>query len=276
MADNLPIFISPAQLDEARQRPDVQVVAVADAEHYARVRIPGALHIRAADFVASEPPVAGLLPDADTLARVFSAAGLRNDAHIVAYDHGQFTPAARLLYTLHAMGHEAISLLDGGLEAWQTDGFELDSGDFRGPTPANFQVAQQSRRIADHDWIRHHLEDADSQFIDVRSAAEYGGTDVRSAHGGHIPGAILLDWRELLGPDGRLKPEAELRALLASRGITAETESVLYCQSHMRSSFTYLVFLMLGHTRVRGYPGAWSDWGNREDTPISTADPEQD
>lgn len=276
MADNLPMFISPAQLDAARARADVQVVAVADRDAHARLRIPGALHIAAADFVAEQSPVVGLLPDDETLARAFSDAGLRNDAHIVAYDHGKFTPAARLLYTLHVMGHEALSLLDGGLTAWQADGFELDSGDFTPPAPSGFRAAQHTERVADHDWIRGHLDDPGTRLIDVRSADEYRGSDVRSARGGHIPGAVSLDWREFLQDDGRLKPEDELRSLLADRGVSAENESVHYCQSHMRSSFTYLVFLMLGHTRVRGYPGAWSDWGNREDTPISTADPEQD
>ncbi|MCW9021808.1 MAG: sulfurtransferase, partial [Sedimenticola sp.] len=24
----------------------------------------------------------------------------------------------------------------------------------------------------------------------------------------------------------------------------------------------------LGFPRVKGYPGSWSDWGNRQDTPV--------
>lgn len=273
MAKNLPLFITPAQLDAARQRSDVQLVAVADADTHAQLRIPGSLRVALTDFVTSRPPVAGLLPDDDTLARVFGAAGLSSDAHIVAYDHVVGTQAARLLYTLHTIGHEATSILDGGLNAWRADGFDLDRGEITPPAPGTFEITPNAQRIGDRGWISEHLDDDDLCIIDVRSAAEYVGSDVRSARGGHIPGAIHFDWRELLQSDGRLKPETELRAIVAEHGISPENASVSYCQSHMRSSFTYLVLRLLGHDKARGYPGAWSDWGNRDDTSVSTSAP---
>src|SRR5699024_3511434 len=145
---------------------------------------------------------------------------------------------------------------------------ELDSGLPEAPEAGHFDIHWQDGRIADHDWIAAHLDDDNTRIVDVRSAAEYAGADVRSARGGHVPGAIHLDWREFLQADGRLKPEADLQALVAAHGITPGHDSVMYCQSHMRSSFTFLVLRLLGHDKVRGYPGAWSDWGNRDDTPI--------
>ena len=47
-----------------------------------------------------------------------------------------------------------------------------------------------------------------------------------------------------------------------------DAEIVVYCQTHHRSSHTFMVLRHLGYERVRGYPGAWSDWGNRQDTPV--------
>src|SRR5699024_166198 len=138
------------------------------------------------------------------------------------------------------------------------------------PAAGRFEVHWQHELIADHLWIEAHLEDDDVQVIDVRSAEEYSGVDARSARGGHVPGAIHFDWRHLLQNNGRLKPEAELREVLAGNGISADKDSVLYCQTHMRSSYALLVLRLLGFTRTRGYPGAWSDWGNRDDTPVAT------
>jgi len=268
MAETLPLFIDALTLNSVLDEAGVQVVAVDSARDYAQAHIPGALQISMADFTASAPPVAGLLPDEAALREVFSDTGLRNDAHIVAYDRAGDGQAARLLYTLDAMGHGAISLLDGGLGAWHAAGLPLENGAPQAGA-STFSVERQPDRIADKAWIQAHLDDPDTAFLDVRSAAEYAGDDVRSARGGHIPGAVSLDWNLLKGPDGRLRPRAELLQLIASHDIESERDIVNYCQSHVRSSYSYLVLKYLGFDKVRGYPGAWSDWGNDDSTPVS-------
>jgi rhodanese-related sulfurtransferase len=75
-----------------------------------------------------------------------------------------------------------------------------------------------------------------------------------------------------LTPDGnlRLKPAEELRPLLEVAGVTPDREVIAYCQTHHRSSHTYVVLKSLGYPRIKGYPGAWSEWGNLPDTPIET------
>ena len=268
MSETLPLFVDARTLQDRLGDADIQVVAVDSASDYANAHIPGALQITMADFTASSAPVAGLLPSDDALRDVFSDTGLRNDAHIVAYDRAGDGQAARLLYTLDAMGHSAISLLDGGLAAWHQAGLPLENGAPQAGA-SRFTVERQPERIADRQWIKAHLDDPDTGFLDVRSAAEYAGQDVRSARGGHIPGAVSLDWNLFKGADGRLRPRSELLELVASHDVQSGREIVNYCQSHVRSSYSYLVLKYLGFDKVRGYPGAWSDWGNADDTPVS-------
>lgn len=267
MSTSLPLFVDAQTLSAHLGDPGIQIIAVDSPRDYATAHIPGALQIAMPDFTASAPPVAGLLPDDTRLADVFSDAGLRNDAHIVAYDRAGDGQAARLLYTLDVMGHAAISLLDGGLAAWHEAGLGLEDGPPQAGA-SRFTVARRPEGIADRDWIEAHLHDPTVGFLDVRSAPEYHGDDVRSARGGHIPGAVNIDWNQLKGNDGRLRPRAELQELLTRQGVTADRDIVNYCQSHVRSSYTYLVLKHLGYEQVRGYPGAWSDWGNAQDTPV--------
>jgi thiosulfate/3-mercaptopyruvate sulfurtransferase len=269
MTAALPLFVDARTLSEHLGDPDIQIVAVDSPNDYANAHIPGALQITMADFTASTPPVAGLLPDDERLAEAFSDAGLRNEAHIVAYDRAGDGQAARLLYTLDVMGHGAISLLDGGLAAWHQAGLALEDGSPQAGA-SDFTVARQPEGIADRGWIETHLDNSSVGFLDARSQAEYAGDDVRSARGGHIPGAINLDWNQLKDSDGRLRARDELVELLANQGVQADQEIVNYCQSHVRSSYTYLVLKHLGFDKVRGYPGAWSDWGNAPDMPVET------
>ena len=68
----------------------------------------------------------------------------------------------------------------------------------------------------------------------------------------------------------RLKDDNSLFRLLEERGIHRDNEVIVYCQTHHRSSHTWFVLKHLGFEKVLGYPGAWSEWGNLNDTPVET------
>ena len=103
-----------------------------------------------------------------------------------------------------------------------------------------------------------------------RSAAEYSGRDKRAERAGRIPGAMNLNW--VIAMDQRRKmrvqQEGELRRMLSSLGVTADKEIIVYCQTHHRSSHTYIMLKALGFPNVKAYPGSWAEWGNSPDTPI--------
>ena len=88
--------------------------------------------------------------------------------------------------------------------------------------------------------------------------------------GGHIPGAVNFNWTDAFDPAN--PPSVSDLGALAERfegmGITPDKEIVLYCHTHTRSSHTYMLLKQLGYQNLKGYPGAWSDWGNDPDTPI--------
>ncbi|MGH8530270.1 MAG: sulfurtransferase, partial [Nevskiales bacterium] len=137
------------------------------------------------------------------------------------------------------------------------------------PAPSDYHAKLAATNAVDKNFILQNL--GKLKLLDTRTPAEFGGTDVRAAKAGHIPGAKNLDWTLAMdrANNFKLKPEAELRALLAERGITSGDEIVAYCQTHHRSAHTYTWLKALGY-RVKGYPGAWSDWGNDPATPVET------
>jgi thiosulfate/3-mercaptopyruvate sulfurtransferase len=267
--------VAPAQVDarlSAAQPP--LIVDMRKAEEFAAGHVPGAVHLSYDDIVRGEPPVDGLLPLPTTLARLFGALGLSADRDVIAYDDEGNGKAGRLVWTLYAVGHAAPAvIMDGGFAAWCERGFAVQS-EAAPIRPKRYEFAVQQGlgldSIADGEWIAEHLHDPAVRFLDVRTPAEYRGEDVRSARGGHIPGAVNFNW--VLTQDAQrhkaLRPRDELLVELAVAGITPDQEVVAYCQTHQRSSHTFVVLKWLGFTRVRGYPGAWSDWGNAVDTPV--------
>lgn len=262
----LALIVEPADLYERLPEPGLLIVDMNPLEHYQQAHIPDAVQLDYSAIVASQPPVMGLLPPAEQLSRVFSALGLTPETQVVAYDSEGGGKAGRLIYTLHAIGHEKCSWLNGGLLAWQAAGLTVESG-INPPTPSSYRAKLAATNALDKTQLLVSL--GRLKLLDTRTSGEFTGADVRAARGGHIPGAKNLDWTLAMdrANNFKLKPESELRALLAERGIHPDDEIVVYCQTHHRSAHTYTWLKALGY-KVKGYPGAWSDWGNDPATPV--------
>lgn len=267
---SLPLLLEPAQLHLQREDSALLIIDMSNPEHFAERHIPGAVNLPYGHIVKPMPPAGGMLPDETQLSEVLSAIGLTPERHVVAYDSEQGGRAARLLWTLDVLGHTGLSLLNGGLSAWENAGLPLASGTVS-PTRSSYQARLANPSVlADKDYILSRLGEADFALLDARSAAEYAGLDVRAARGGHIPGAVNLNWLNCIdsGNHLRFKPDSELRGLLSTLGLRQEQEIVTYCQTHHRSAHSYWVLKHLGFPRIRGYVGSWSEWGNDPATPI--------
>ena len=247
----------------------IVIVDLSNEAIYESGHIPGAVHIDAADLFAARPPVMGLLPPEAAISDLLSAAGIRPDHHVIAYDGENTLKACRFLWTLDVIGHRGFSLLNGGLNAWVDAGHPLEDEPAE-VTPGDYPVSYDASRIADRDYILAHLENPDVIVLDARTELEYNGVDRRAARGGHIPGARNLDWARTIigGGDLRFRPVDEVRALYFHENVTSDKEVIVHCQTHMRSCHSFILLKALGFERIRGYPGSWSDWGNDPALPV--------
>ncbi|MDX1527383.1 MAG: rhodanese-like domain-containing protein [Gammaproteobacteria bacterium] len=269
MTPSYPLVLEP----EAFSLPAADGVLIVDlckAESYAQGHLPGAVHLDYAELTVSRPPAGGLLPDDGALSRVLSGIGLAPHRHVVAYDDEGGGKASRLLWTLDVLGHQRLSLLNGGRRAWSEAGLPLDADPVRAE-PSSFQASAGDAGRADRDYILTRLGAADFALVDARTPEEYSGQNRRAERGGHIPGAVNYNWVNAMDQARalRLKPRQDLLQEFAALGVTADKEVVAYCHTHHRSSHTYIVLKSLGFTRLRGYPGSWSEWGNDPSTPVA-------
>ncbi|WP_455385058.1 sulfurtransferase [Acidihalobacter prosperus] len=265
----LPLIIEPADLEALLGDPELIVVDLCKPELYARMHVPGAVHVNYSDVVSSREPIAGLLPDEDQFSRVLSSIGFSDGKHIVAYDDEGGGKAGRLLWTLAAFGLEGHTLLNGGLHAWANEGHPLENTPVSA-SPSDYRAHYHGEVVADRDYIAARLHDDKVLLIDARSLPEYHGHDVRAARGGRIPGAKHYEWTRAMDQQRnlRLREENELRSELEALGATPDKEIICYCQTHHRSAHTWAMLRHLGYTNVKGYEGAWSDWGNAPDVPV--------
>lgn len=267
----LPILIESEELKPLLGDPRICLVDLGRSSTYEQLHIAGALFLDYAAIVAARPPTGGLLPEAGLFSQALARLGVSGDTHVVAYDDEGGGKAARLLWTLEVAGHRAYSLLNGGLHAWANEGHPITRDTTPPPAPSGYRVALPADApvIADTDFIRSHLHDPGVALLDARSPAEYSGYQRYAQRGGHIPGAVNLEWTEAMDRKRnlRLKPADELNAVLQELGIRRDQTVVAYCQTHHRSAHTWFMLKWLGYA-ARGYPGSWSEWGNRDDVPV--------
>ncbi|MFB6096713.1 MAG: sulfurtransferase [Haloferacaceae archaeon] len=234
----------------------VRVVDVRDAWEYDGIgHLPGAVNVPF-DTFRSEAGQEGMLPPAADWAALLGAAGIDPDDEIVAYDdtHGVF--AARFLVTAELLGHDPdrLHLLDGDYSAWTRE------REVSREAPAVAETTYEVREPASTPLVGFEAVEAavdtDAVIVDTREREEY--------ETGHIPGAVLLDWRELVDDETRgLKPRAELTRILEDRGIAPDERVLLYCNTARRISHTYVVLRHLGYEDLAFYEGSLTQWKER-------------
>jgi thiosulfate/3-mercaptopyruvate sulfurtransferase len=268
----LPLIVEPDELETKLTNENIQVVDLCKPDTYIQGHVPGAVHLDYAKLIRQQLPAKGLLPTEQNISEVLSAIGISPDTHVVAYDDEGGGKACRLLFTLDAIGHQHFSLLNGGLPAWANDGHALDKNI---PTvePTHYKAHYVNANvIADKQYILDHLQDSNVDILDCRTPEEYSGEKKYADRAGHIPGAVNMEW--VLAMDQqrnlRFKSQAELTNLLDARGVTPSKEIIVYCQTHHRSAHSYIVLKSLGFSKIRGYAGSWSEWGNSAEVPVES------
>lgn len=247
--------------------PDLLILDVSAPANHAQGHIPGAVHVAIEELVDGNRPAVGKLPSPARLQAFCRRIGLTAASRVVACDDEGGGWAGRLLWNLEMAGVKEWRYLDGGLVAWQAANLPLTT-DRRVPVPSAYVLPPPPSLRIELDELRSRLGTGDMVIWDARSASEWAGARSGSQRAGHIPGAVNVDWLELMDAGNDLRLRRDLEALLLARGIRPEHEVVCHCQTHHRSGLAWVALRVLGYPRVRAYDGSWSEWGNRDDTPI--------
>ncbi len=268
-----PSIINPRALDALlRSEPDdVLVVDLCQQSEGCELQcVQGAVHLDPSDLVFGDKPITGLLPPKDALQALFRRIGLQPDTHVIVYDDAQSTWAARMVWTLDIVGHEKVTLLDGGLACWIKEGLPLDSA-YAEPARSDINIYPELSMIADKDYILNAMNHNQLTVWDARSEDEYMGVKAFSKRAGHIPGAMHYEWKRLLGENGQIRDLSLIREELLAIGLSPDKEVITHCQTHRRSSLTYFVAKkLLDYDKIKAYPGSWSEWGNIDETPVAS------
>ncbi len=249
---------------------------------YARAHIPGAVHADLSQHLSSqhaERKASGgrhPLPLREDFMATLRQWGFSNDMQAVVYDRNGCNYCGRLWWMLQWLGHDAVAVLDGGLQAWKAAGHATASAASpeappSSAVPGSFAMSDPLVELIGTQDVAASLPAASLTLIDARGAPRYRGeVEPLDPVAGHIPGAINRPFTDNFDSQGCFKPPAVLReewqALLQGKSATART--VVYCGSGVSTLPNLLSLQLAGYERPALYAGSWSAWCATSGLPV--------
>ncbi len=258
------ILVDTEWIKENADDPTVRLIDVSgNAETYAAGHLPGAIYAGLGEFTNPDDPVRGQIMTQDALTALFSRLGISNGDTVVFYDDNANLLATRAYWAVKYYQHEDVRVYNGGSKKWVADGETLVT-DAVEPAPSQYVAGEADPAIrTTWEYVVAQTENPDTLFCDTRGPEEFTGTDVRADRGGHIPGAINVEWRNAVNEDGTFRSAADLSSLYQKAGFVPDKQIITYCQTGVRGAHTWFVLReLLGYSDVRNYDGSWEEYGN--------------
>jgi len=242
---------------------------------YAEQHIAGAQHADLDQHLATHDATLRVnggrhpLPQREVFAAWLQSVGVNHDTQVVVYDRNGMNYCGRLWWMLKWCGHEAVAVLDGGLQAWVAAGGSLATGEEAAHPTGNFALHEPLLKLVETANVAAHLDDGTQTIIDARGAPRYRGeVEPLDPVAGHIPGALNRPFNTNLNSDGLFKSAADLRAEFAALLGDAKPESVVHhCGSGVSAVPNVLAMEVAGLGRTALYAGSWSEWCNTPGLP---------
>ncbi|WP_135210114.1 3-mercaptopyruvate sulfurtransferase [Vitreimonas flagellata] len=274
-------IVSPTWLAERLEAPDMRVVDATwflpgDERNakalYEERRIPGAVFFDIDEIADTDSHLPHMLPSPEKFASRMRKLGIGDGARVVVYDNQGLFSAARVWWTFRVMGHEDVSVLDGGFPAWERGGFPIDGHPPATRAERHFTARYRGDLVRNASDVRKAIADAKT-ILDARPAPRFRGETPEPRAGlksGHMPGARSLPAGSLINENGSLRSKEELEELFAAAGADPSQPAICSCGSGVTAAIIALALARLGHWDAAIYDGAWAEWGALPDAPIAT------
>ena len=227
-------------------------------------------HIPGAYFLSVDDDLSGAktgktgrhpLPDLATFAARVNELGIGQETQVVIYDDVAGNFAVRLWWMLRWLGHDRVSLLDGGFPLWVQEG-RPTSTQVPAARAGSFVPRPRLGATVDVHYVERHRQDPAVKLIDARTGERYRGEqEPIDPVAGHVPGAVNRFWKQNLQQDGRFKTPSQLRVEYKEFLGSADPANVVHmCGSGVTACHNLFAMELAGLPGGRLYPGSWSEW----------------
>ena len=212
--------------------------------------------------------IVGKLPPLKDLEILIGGLGINNDSHVIVVPGGvsstDFGSASRVYWTFKVLGHENVSILDGGYAAWIGQlPTQIETGTVN-PTTAIFKADFQSKYLATTEDVVNALANNSSVLVDARPEEQFLGKSKsgKALAAGTIPGSFNLQQQTLVEENTSFFKDAITVAQLVKEvGIESTEGEIAFCNTgHWATVAWFALSEVLGHDNVKNYDGSMVEW----------------
>eukprot|EP01155_Anaeramoeba_flamelloides_P031648 Anaeramoba_flamelloidesa89910_34.p1 GENE.a89910_34~~a89910_34.p1 ORF type:complete len:311 (-),score=43.86 a89910_34:472-1404(-) len=248
---------------------------------FAEGHIPGAVYSNylSDGWRVARDGVPGMLPPVADLERLIGGLGIGNGDHVVVVPAGvsalDYGSATRVYWTFKVLGHDAVSILDGGYAGWTADAArEVETGS-SDPAAVAFKADFQPQLLAGRSDVQDALANG-TTLIDNRPRAQFLGAAKhgKAARYGTIPGAVNLPQERFFNAaSGRFAGRDQLETLWHEGLIDEQKDQITFCNTgHWASLGWFASYALLGNHKARLYDGSMTEWSSDPALPMLNTD----
>ena len=274
------VFTNPQYLIETKGlmakmgQPDLVIVDVRIPEAYELGHIKGAINISVKSTQGTVKGVKEMMLPAADLEKLLGSKGVSSDSYVVLYDENVQDYSTLFFWTLDALGHKKMAVLNGGISKWAKEGLPIATEETKLPL-TKYTAQFDPSKVANLEDVKKSLGKKEVVLVDTRAPKEFTGeTPGRDVgRGGHLPGGVNIDWvTNSTTKDGFkvYKSADELLSMYEKAKVTKDKEVVVYCRTGLRCTNTYFVLKLLGYPKVKSYDASMIEWSNIPDLPVET------
>ena len=252
-------------------KPGIVYIDFAPPADYLRGHIPGAVNSNYGKDGWREErsdKVPDMLPTKlDALGEMIGKLGIDNGTHVVLVPAGTSSTdmgvGTRVYWTFKVLGHDNVSILDGGMAAWTKDKKNpLQTGAPK-IEPKAFKVAVRKDMIVTMDDVKK-AKAAGVLLIDNRPEDQYAGINrhPKSTESGTIEGAKNLPngWLTVNGM-GEFRNRSQLDQLYKVASVPTSGDQINFCNTgHWASVGWFVSSELMGNKKAKMYDGSMVEW----------------
>jgi len=212
------------------------------------------------------------LPTLEQFTNAARRHGINTNSTVVCYDQGPGMWATRLWRLLKVFGHDNVTVLNGGLPAWQRHNLPVEHGPHSLPHVGDFMPGAPYIPVATTNDVENIVDelDTDTILVNVLDAKTFRGeADTALPRKGHIPNSINLPFTALFDASGAFHDDTTLRALFAAAGIDGSRPVVTYCGGGIAATLPAFALHRLG-IEALVYDGSLFAWTQDANRPLTT------
>lgn len=189
--------------------------------------------------------------------------GIQQNSTIVVYDDKGIYSSARVWWLFKAFGFHNVVVLNGGLPAWKTAGFEVLNNYESVKSIGDFQAEKPQNHMVFFDDMQQNVQLNQRLVVDARSELRFKSLVREPRVGlrrGTIPSSVNIPYESLLD-SGIMKSESELRTIFSK--IAKPHDALTFsCGSGITACVLALGAELAGYHNLVIYDGSWTEWGS--------------